>query len=134
MLPTYLSDSGFFEKTKRTDWTTLNTYKYKLGQCIQFFNKKPFDVHYLQNIPHQASASMDCGIFVAAYAEILSEGLEVHSCGFDAQTQCAHYASLLWNYGVTKAMKGYASDNGDPPSSRNFYLQSIDENAIVTLE
>ncbi|PHU04328.1 hypothetical protein BC332_25150 [Capsicum chinense] len=34
-------------------------------------------------------------IFVAAYTEILSEGLDVHSCDFDAKSQRARYASLL---------------------------------------
>ncbi|XP_016563799.2 cytochrome P450 94B1 [Capsicum annuum] len=74
--------------------------------------------------------NQDCGVFVSAYAEILSEEQQVHSCGFDAGTQCAHYASLLWHYGMTKEKEGYTSDNEDPPRPRNSYLQTIDENVL----
>ncbi|PHU00161.1 hypothetical protein BC332_29948 [Capsicum chinense] len=35
---------------------------------------------------------------------------------------------------VTKAEKGYTSDNDDPPRPRNSYSQSTGESAIVTLE
>ncbi|KAF3638105.1 hypothetical protein FXO38_23410 [Capsicum annuum] len=73
----------------------------------------------------------DCGIFVDAYAEILSEGLKVHSCGFDVESQRARYASLLWHYGVTKTKEGYSSDNGDPSRPINSILQSIDESAML---
>ena len=53
----------------------------------------------------------DCGIFVAAYAEHLSDGLQVPSCGISADTLHLRYASLLWNYGIVKARNGYVSDN-----------------------
>ncbi|PHU16361.1 hypothetical protein BC332_17566 [Capsicum chinense] len=76
----------------------------------------------------------DCGVFVCAYAEILSEGLQVHSCGFDAASQHARYASLLWHYGVEKTNEGYTSDNGDPPRPRKSVIEEIDASAIVTLE
>ncbi|KAM3324433.1 hypothetical protein P3S67_005585 [Capsicum chacoense] len=88
----------------------------------------------MQNIPQQASGSLDFGIFVYAYAEILSEGLKVHSCGFDAGSQRVCYASLLWHYGVEKANKGYTSDNDDPPRPRKSVIEEIDASAIVTLE
>ncbi|PHT30009.1 hypothetical protein CQW23_30398 [Capsicum baccatum] len=89
MLPTYLSDSDFFEKTKRTDWSTLEVYKGKLGQQNGLIIHNPFDVEYVQNIPQQASDSLDCGVFVDAYTEILSKGKQVHSCDFDAGSQRA---------------------------------------------
>ncbi|PHU23118.1 hypothetical protein BC332_08225 [Capsicum chinense] len=76
----------------------------------------------------------DCGVFVVAYAEILSEGQQVYLCGFDAGSQRARYASLLWYYGVTKDNEGSTSENDDPPRPRNSFLQTIDESAIVTLE
>ncbi|PHU22595.1 hypothetical protein BC332_07702 [Capsicum chinense] len=93
----------------------------------------PFDVECIQNIPQQASDSLDYGVIVAAYAEILSEGKQVHSYDFDAGSRSARYASLLWHYEGTKAKKGYTSDNDDFPHPRNSYLQSTDESAIVTL-
>ncbi|PHT58041.1 hypothetical protein CQW23_00404 [Capsicum baccatum] len=101
MLPTYLSDNDFYDKTQQTDWPSLEA---------------------------------DCGVFVCAYAEILSEGRQVHSCGFDAASQRVHYASLLWHYGVEKANEGYTSDNGDPPRPRKSVIEEINASAIVTLE
>ncbi|PHT36971.1 hypothetical protein CQW23_24671 [Capsicum baccatum] len=71
---------------------------------------------------------------MSAYAEILSEGQQIHSYEFDAGTECAHYASLLWHYGMTKAKEGYTSDNEGPSRPGNSYLQTIDESELVTLE
>ncbi|PHT81849.1 hypothetical protein T459_14864 [Capsicum annuum] len=115
-------------------YDSLSTYKGKITQQTGLVNEIPFDVDYVQNIPQQASYSLDCGIFVCAYAEILSEGLQVHSCGFDAASQRACYASLLWHYEVKKANEGYTSDNGDPPRPRKNIIEEIDASAIVTLE
>ncbi|XP_047250040.1 uncharacterized protein LOC107865470 [Capsicum annuum] len=134
MLPTYLLDNGFYDKTERTDWPSLEAYKGKITQQTGLVNKIPFDVNYVQNIPQQAFDSLDCGVFVCAYAEILSEGLEVHSCEFDSACQRARYAFLLWHYGVKKENKGYTSDNGDPPRPRKSVIEEIEANAIVTLE
>ncbi|PHT59753.1 hypothetical protein CQW23_02116 [Capsicum baccatum] len=93
-----------------------------------------FDVDYVENIPQQVSVSLDCGVFVCAYAEILSEGQQVHSCEFDTASQRARYASLLWHYGVEKANEGYTSDSSDPPWPRNSVIEEIDASAIVTLK
>ncbi|PHU30484.1 hypothetical protein BC332_02577 [Capsicum chinense] len=134
MLPTYLSDNGFYDKTEQTDWPSLEAYKGKTTQQTDLVNEIPFDVDYVQNIPQQASDSLDCDVFVCAYAEILSEGLQVQSCGFDVASQRARYASLLWHYGVKKANEGYTSDNGDPPQPRKSVIEEIDASAIVTLE
>ncbi|PHU15457.1 hypothetical protein BC332_16662 [Capsicum chinense] len=134
MLPTYLTDSDFFEKTKRIDWSIRKAYEGKLGLQTSEISHNPFDVDYVQNIPQQASYSLDYGVFVAAYAEILSEGQQVHSCEFEAASQRARYALLLWHYEVTKAKKGYTSDNDDPPPPKYTFLQSPDESTIVTLE
>ncbi|PHT70293.1 hypothetical protein T459_25397 [Capsicum annuum] len=116
MLPTYLLDNGFYDKTERTDWPSFEAYKGKITQQIGLINEIPFDVDYVQNIPQQASDSLNCGIFVCAYAEILSEGLQVHSCGFDAASQRAHYASLLWHYRVEKA----------PGATRSYHTVSLE--------
>ncbi|XP_047250063.1 uncharacterized protein LOC124885855 [Capsicum annuum] len=122
------------DETERIDWSTLKAYERKLGLQTGEISHSPFDVEYVQNIPQQASDSLDCGVFVSAYAEILSEEQQVHLCEFEAASQRAWYASLLWHYGVTKAKKDYTSDNDDPPRPKNTFLQSPDESAIVTLE
>ncbi|KAM3289706.1 hypothetical protein P3S67_017995 [Capsicum chacoense] len=115
-------------------WPSLEAYKGKLAQQTGLVNEISFDVDYVQNIPQQASDSLDGDVFVCAYAEILSEEQQVHSCGFDATSQRARYASLLWHYRVEKANEGYRSDNGDPPRPMNSVLKEIDASAIVTLE
>ncbi|PHT39858.1 hypothetical protein CQW23_18712 [Capsicum baccatum] len=134
MLPTYLSDNGFYDKTERTNWPSLKEYKGKITQQTGLVNEISFDVDYVQNIPQQSSDSLDCGVFVCAYAEILSEGLQVNSCGFDVASQRACYASLLWHYKVKKANEGYTSDNGDPPRPKKSVIEEIEASAIVTLE
>ncbi|XP_004241123.1 uncharacterized protein [Solanum lycopersicum] len=104
MLPKYLELSGFFEKNERTNWSVL--------KCYQGKNKShPFEVSHVTGIAQQESSSLDCGIFVAAYAEYLSDGLQVPSCGISADTILLRYALLLWNYGIVKARNGYVSDN-----------------------
>ena len=44
----------------------------------------------IEDIPYR-----DCGLFVAAYIEFLSAGLEVPSCGISVETLRMRYASLL---------------------------------------
>ncbi|KAF3622536.1 hypothetical protein FXO38_31225 [Capsicum annuum] len=112
MLPTYLSENDFYDKTERTDWPSFEAYKGKITQ----------------------QTVLDCDVFVCVYAEILSEGLQVHSRGFDAARQRARYASLPWHYGVKKANEGYTSDNGDPPRPKKSVIEEIKASATVTLE
>ncbi|PHU06786.1 hypothetical protein BC332_23275 [Capsicum chinense] len=99
--------------------------------------KYAFDGYNInQDLPNELMIdySQDCGVFVCAYAEILSEGLQVHSCGFDSACQHARYASLIWHYRVEKENEGYTSDNGDLPRPRKSVIEEIEANAIVTLE
>ncbi|PHT50412.1 hypothetical protein CQW23_10159 [Capsicum baccatum] len=72
MLPTYLSDNRFFKEISRTDWVNLEEYKDKITQKTQFLNEHPFEVE-------------DCGVFVAGYAEYLSEGMNVSSDDFEEE-------------------------------------------------
>ncbi|KAF3618730.1 hypothetical protein FXO37_34049 [Capsicum annuum] len=59
-------------------------------------------------------AGRDCGLFVAAYAEYLSDGLQVPNDGLDVRLLRKRYASLLQKYGEAKAQKSYGSDIKDP--------------------
>ncbi|PHU26649.1 hypothetical protein BC332_04981 [Capsicum chinense] len=59
-------------------------------------------------------AGWDCGPFVAAYAEYLSDGLQVPNDELDVGLLCKIYATLLWKYGEAKAQKLYAIDIKDP--------------------
>ena len=60
----------------------------------------------------------DCRLFVVAYAEFLSNVLEVPPCGISVDTLRMRYASLLWNYGIINALNDYVSNNEDPKIPR----------------
>ncbi|PHU10269.1 hypothetical protein BC332_22129 [Capsicum chinense] len=106
ILPTYLDMSGFLDQKVRTDWSTIEAYLNKMAN--------PFDVQYVDGIAQQAIGSLDCGPFVAAYAEYLSDGLQVPNDGLDAGLLRKRYAALLWKYGEAKAQKPYATYVKDP--------------------
>ncbi|KAK4731503.1 hypothetical protein R3W88_024491 [Solanum pinnatisectum] len=74
MLPKYLESSGFFEQKDRTNWSVLESYQGKK-------KSHPFKVIHVAGIAQQASNSLDCGVFVATYAEFLSDGLQILSDG-----------------------------------------------------
>ncbi|PHT36144.1 hypothetical protein CQW23_23844 [Capsicum baccatum] len=56
----------------------------------------------------------DCSPFVAAYAEHLSDGLQVPNDELHARLLRKRYIALLWKYGEAKAQKSYTSDIKDP--------------------
>ncbi|PHU08420.1 hypothetical protein BC332_20280 [Capsicum chinense] len=60
----------------------------------------------------------DCGPFVAAYAEYLSDGLQVPNDGLNSELLRKIYAALLWKYGEAKAQKSYATNVKDPRQSK----------------
>ncbi|PHU18181.1 hypothetical protein BC332_13876 [Capsicum chinense] len=84
MLPTFLSDSGFFEKKFRTNWSNLDAYRDKLSDTTQLLNTNSFEVEYVQNIIQQDCDSLDYGVFVAGYAEYISEGMSIPPVDFEA--------------------------------------------------
>ncbi|PHT87249.1 hypothetical protein T459_09355 [Capsicum annuum] len=86
--------------TFRTDWSNLDAYRYKVSDTTQLLNTNPFEVEYVQNITQQDCDSLDCEIFLAGYAEYISEGMSVPSVGFEAAYLRMRYTSLLRNYGL----------------------------------
>ncbi|KAF3640125.1 hypothetical protein FXO38_22281 [Capsicum annuum] len=104
MLSTYLTIFNFFEKKERTDWSLLEAYKEKTDQDV-------FDIQFINGIVQQSSGTLDCVLFVATYAEYLSDRHQITSSAFDQEKHRTRYASLLWDYGVNKACNGYVSDN-----------------------
>ncbi|PHT39634.1 hypothetical protein CQW23_18488 [Capsicum baccatum] len=95
ILPTFVDISGFLNQKVRTDWLTIDAYRDKMGN--------PFDVQYVEGIAQQTIGSMDCSLFVAIYAEYLSDGLQVPNDGLDVGLLCKRYAALLWKYEEAKA-------------------------------
>ncbi|KAK4707058.1 hypothetical protein R3W88_033356 [Solanum pinnatisectum] len=88
MLPKYLEFNGSFEQKDQTNWSVLESFHGK--------NKShPFKVIHVTGIAQEASNSLDCGLFVVAYANFLSDGLKVPSYEIISQTLPMGYASLL---------------------------------------
>ncbi|KAM3198932.1 hypothetical protein P3L10_034319 [Capsicum annuum] len=85
ILPTYLDMSGFLDQKVRTDWSTIEAYR-----------------------------NGDCGLFISAYPEYLSDGLKVPNDELDAGLLRKIYVALLWKYEEAKAHKLYTSDIKDP--------------------
>ncbi|PHT53284.1 hypothetical protein CQW23_07746 [Capsicum baccatum] len=97
ILSSYIDISGFLDQKVHTDWSTIEAYPDKMGN--------PFDVQYIEGIAQQTIGSLNCGLFIAAYAEYLSDGLKVPNDGLDAGLLHKRYAALLWKYGEAKAQK-----------------------------
>ncbi|PHU03708.1 hypothetical protein BC332_28959 [Capsicum chinense] len=87
ILPTYLDMSDFLDQKVHTDWSMIETYRVKMGN--------PFDVQYVEGIAQQAIGSLNCSPFIAAYAEYLSDGLQVPNDGLDSRLLRKIYAALL---------------------------------------
>ncbi|PHU08668.1 hypothetical protein BC332_20528 [Capsicum chinense] len=82
---TYLDISGFLDQKVCTDWSKIEAYRNKMDN--------PFNVQYVEGIAQQIIGSLyelsifvkrqNCNPFVAAYAEYLSDGLQVPNAGLD---------------------------------------------------
>ncbi|WMV34494.1 hypothetical protein MTR67_027879 [Solanum verrucosum] len=132
MLPTYLQDSGFFYHSERTDWLSLDAYKDKeTGNLLE--PKHPFLVEYVQDIIQQGSDTLDCGLFVAAFAEFFTDEIPIQSNNFRSNYLRSRYATLLWNYDSEKAEVGYVSDNDDPSKPRSHFTPP-NHDALINLE
>ncbi|PHT75941.1 hypothetical protein T459_19463 [Capsicum annuum] len=62
-----------------------------------------FHVEHVEGIAEQPIGSLDWDLFVAAYAEYLSDGSQVSNDGLDAGLLHKIYATLLWKYEKAKA-------------------------------
>ncbi|PHT73389.1 hypothetical protein T459_24174 [Capsicum annuum] len=78
-------------------------------------------------------AGRDCGPFVAAYTEYLSDGLQVPNDGLDAGLLHKRYAAHLWKYGKVKAQKPYAIDVKDPRRPKPNSI-ALDEEQLVHID
>ncbi|KAG5619956.1 hypothetical protein H5410_005174, partial [Solanum commersonii] len=60
-------------------------------------------------------------VYVAAFAEYLSDEINIPSISFQSDYFRNRYATLLWKYGMNKFKAGYVSDNDDPTRPKSFY-------------
>ncbi|KAF3633433.1 hypothetical protein FXO37_27032 [Capsicum annuum] len=72
----------------------------------------------------------DCSPFIAAYAEYLSDGLQVPNDGLDAGLLHKIYAAFLWKYGEAKDQKPYATDIKDPRRPKPNFVASDEEQLV----
>ncbi|PHT45071.1 hypothetical protein CQW23_14229 [Capsicum baccatum] len=72
----------------------------------------------------------NCSPFAAAYAEYLSDGLQVPNDGLDAGLLRKRYVALLWKYGEVKAQNSYASDIKDPQLPKPNSVTSNEEQPV----
>ncbi|PHT66373.1 hypothetical protein T459_30798 [Capsicum annuum] len=124
ILPTYLDMSGFLDQKVGTDWSKIKAYRDKIAN--------PFDIQYVEEIAQQTIGSLNCGPFVAAYAEYLSDGLQVPNDELDDVLLRKRYASLLWKYGEAKAQKPYASDVIDSRRPKSNSVTPDEEQLVHT--
>ncbi|PHU16544.1 hypothetical protein BC332_17749 [Capsicum chinense] len=78
-------------------------------------------------------APMECGPFVSAYAEYLTDGLQVPNDGLDVELLHKRYAALLWKYGEAKAQMPYATDIKDPRRPKPNSI-ALDEEQLVHID
>ncbi|KAH0651734.1 hypothetical protein KY284_031646 [Solanum tuberosum] len=81
--------------TRRTNWSALDAYKdSQTGMLLE--PNVTFKVEFTQDIMQQQCDSLDCGMYFAAYAEYLSDGIPVLKIGFRSDYLCTRYGALLW--------------------------------------
>ncbi|PHU00986.1 hypothetical protein BC332_30773 [Capsicum chinense] len=92
-------------KKVRTNWSMIKAYRDKMAN--------PFDVQYIEGTAQQTIGSLNCGPFIAAYTECLSDGLQILNDRLHAGLLRKRYTALLRKYREAKAYKSYASDIKD---------------------
>ncbi|PHT43124.1 hypothetical protein CQW23_17149 [Capsicum baccatum] len=101
ILSTYLDMSGFLDHNVRTGWSTIEAYRDKMDN--------PFDVQYVEGIAQQTIDSLNCGPFVVAYVEYLSDVLQVPNDVLDAGLLRKRYAALLWKIRRSESLEAVHS-------------------------
>ncbi|PHU04595.1 hypothetical protein BC332_25417 [Capsicum chinense] len=125
ILPTYLDMSVFLDQKVCTDWSTIKAYQDKIGN--------PFDVEDVEGIAQRPIGSLDCCLFIIAYTEYLSDGLQVPNDALDVRVLHKRYIALLWKYGKVKAQKPYSSDIKDPRRPKPNFI-APDEEQLIHIE
>ncbi|PHU24886.1 hypothetical protein BC332_03218 [Capsicum chinense] len=94
-------------------------------------------VDYPSTAPSTASKEEekveDYDLFIATYAEYLSDGLQVPNDKLDAELLRKRYTALLWKYREVKAQKSYASGIKDPRRPKPNSV-APDEEQLVHIE
>ncbi|KAF3673145.1 hypothetical protein FXO38_05776 [Capsicum annuum] len=89
--------------------------------------------NYLYKVYINNAYDRNCGPFVTAYAEYLSDELQVPNGGLDDGLLHKRYAALLWKYGEAKSQKPYSSDVKDPRRPKLNFV-TPDEEKLVHID
>uniref|UniRef100_M1DWP6 Ulp1 protease family, C-terminal catalytic domain containing protein n=1 Tax=Solanum tuberosum TaxID=4113 RepID=M1DWP6_SOLTU len=75
----------------------------------------------------------DCGLYISAYAEFLSDGNGISIGPFDPDLMRSRYAALLWNYNMLKIQAEAISDSEAPdkPIRSNVDVDSSERITII---
>ncbi|KAH0773582.1 hypothetical protein KY290_010719 [Solanum tuberosum] len=123
LVPMYLFKSDFYGK-KGIDISSHPKYK-SHSECDSF------EMIYVNDIPQQDAGSLDCGLYVVAYADHISNGNGVPN-SFDSEFTRIQYASLLWNYGVQKIQADATSDSEAPERPIRIH-RDCDSSEMITI-
>ncbi|KAF3668278.1 hypothetical protein FXO38_04043 [Capsicum annuum] len=105
-----VSSDSEFEEAKVGEGIDINNHPYYKDKD----KLNLFDVCFMDDLPQQPSGSLDCGLYMVKYAEILTYGEGVPYIVFDSDLLRTRYASLLWDYGSRKEEDKAQSDDEAP--------------------
>ncbi|XP_070007698.1 uncharacterized protein [Nicotiana sylvestris] len=126
LVPLHLSISGFYRDSQGIDWSTYSAYTDKS-------HTDPFEVFFISDLPQQKAGSMDCGVYVAAYAEFLSTLGEIPQTTFDSNQLRQRYGALIWDYAMRKIDADAIRDN-EAPSKIARQITKSDSKLQIVLE
>ncbi|XP_075074391.1 uncharacterized protein LOC142161996 [Nicotiana tabacum] len=107
IIPLYLSCTGCYGKRNNIDFKTTKAY-------IEKPVTDPLNIQWMvAEIPQQKEGSLDCGVFVAAFAEFFSLGDSAipKEDLSDIDQHRRRYGALLWDYATKKQEDGSISES-----------------------
>ncbi|PHU27772.1 hypothetical protein BC332_06104 [Capsicum chinense] len=108
-----------------------NVWESCFGQYLDLSEDN--DARFQMKMVYDLLKRRDCNLFVVAYAEYLSDGLQVLNDGLDVRLLCKRYPALLWKYREVKAQKPNASDIKDPRRPKSNSV-APDEEQLIHIE
>ncbi|XP_055832055.1 uncharacterized protein LOC129900977 [Solanum dulcamara] len=106
ILPHYLSVVKFYDKRP------------ELKESPKYNGKNEFELteskFITEGIPRQQEDSLDCGVFVDAFAELVSNGQDIANQQLSADSLRKRFGALLWEYAVKKQKSNLRSEDERP--------------------
>ncbi|KAK6791308.1 hypothetical protein RDI58_010389 [Solanum bulbocastanum] len=107
VLPYYLSAVKFYDKRPEL----MATPKYSR---IDEFEKIEFFHFITKGVPRQQDDSLDCGVFVAAFAEFVSNDQHILNQQVNADILRKRFGAILWEYARRKQASDLQSEDKRP--------------------